>query len=489
MLLALALALAAGALAGWLTPRGPLSQLAGLLTIVGGLAVGLAGGYLMRSRWALLALPLAFVAALELARLGVEGPTVDGIVFSAYGAIAFVTGRGVIALVALLPMLLGAALGAARARREDGAEPERHGASRLGLYGRRAFAVLGGLLVVLLAVGIARPADTDPITGPDGEPLPGSVAELTEVEIGGNELDLMIRGTDRDSPVLLYLAGGPGGTELGAMRNHLEGLEERFVVVTWDQRGSGKSYDELSPAGTLTFASAIEDTIELTEHLRERFGEERIYLIGQSYGSLLGIAAADLRPELYEAFIGTGQMVSPRATDRIFYADTLEWARENGEEGLVEHLEEIGPPPYDSILDYEAVAAREPDVYPFDRTGNSEGRGGFSENLFVEEYTLLEQIHNLAAFIDTYSALYPHLQDVDLRESTTELDVPVFLIQGEHEARGRAEPARQWFRRLEAPTKELIVIEGAGHRPLFQEPERFLEAIDEVLARTGSRGP
>jgi proline iminopeptidase len=294
-------------------------------------------------------------------------------------------------------MVLGGALGAGIARRSTEGPPARHGRARAGLYARRVVAALAGVGLVVLAVAIARPASTDPILGADGDPLAGSIAELTRVQIGGHDLAMMIRGDSSKDPVLLFLAGGPGGTELGAMREHLAALEQDFVVVTWDQRGTGKSYGELDPTSTLTPEGAVSDTIEVTNYLRDRFGKEKIYLVGQSWGTILGVLAVQQRPELYRALVGAGQMVSPLETDRIFYRDTLEWAREKGDAGLVDTLTEIGPPPYESILDYEPALSYEHEVYPYDHSRNSEGEGGFSENLFVEEYTLLEQTTSAAS--------------------------------------------------------------------------------------------
>ena len=461
-----------GLLGGWWTPRGPITAGEGLSAMGISLLLGAGAGLVTRSRWAMLLAPVAFVTALELARLGTDGPTVDGLHASTYGAIAFVVGRGVHGLLTVVPMVLGGALGAGLARRIAG---ENRG-GRLGRYARRAVAGLVAVGLILLGVAVARPAKTDPIPGP------GSVAELTRVEIGGRPLAMMIRGERVENPVLLFLAGGPGGTELGAMRRHLAALERDFVVVTWDQRGTGKSYGEIDPTSTLTLERVVSDTIEVTEYLRDRFGREKIYLVGQSWGSTLGVLAVQRRPELYHAFVGTGQMVSQRETDRLFYRDTLAWARANGHDDVAERLSAIGPPPYASILDYEPALSYEHEVYRYDHSPNAEGEGGFSENLFVEEYTLLEQIHNLGGFLDTFSALYPQLQGIDFRTDATALDVPVYLVQGGHEARGRDVLAREWFEQLRAPVKRLIEIEPAGHRPPFEQPARFHAAMTEIAA-------
>jgi len=486
---AFGVAAGAAAILSLLMPRGPITATEALTTMAAGLLVGVTGGLTMRSRWAMLVAPLAFVAVYELVRLGTDGPTVDGIHFSMYGLIALVVGRGVHGVLVLLPILGGAALGAGLARRIEGPR-HRRGWARAGLYVRRGVAALVGVGLVVLAVMIARPATTDPILGPDGEPLAGSIAELTRVEIGGHDLAMMIRGNSSDSPVLLFLAGGPGGSELGAMRRHLEALEQDFLVVTWDQRGTGKSYSEIDPTSTLTLDRAVSDTVEVTNYLRDRFGKDKVYLVGQSWGSILGVLAVQQHPELYRAFVGTGQMVSPRETDRIFYRDTLAWARQTGNSDLVATLTDIGPPPYETILPYESALSYEHDVYPYDHSRNSEGEGGFSENLFVEEYTLLEQVHNLGAMMDTFSVLYPQLQQIDFRVDATELDVPVYLVQGRHEAGGRAELADEWFAQLRAPSKQLIALDTSGHRPLFEQPQQFREVMTEtVLAETSTDRP
>lgn len=472
-----------GAIAGWWTPRGPLTTGQAIWSIVLSLGVGALAGLLMRSRWAMLVAPVAFAVVFELVRLGTDGPTVDGIEFTDYGMFAFAVGRGFHALVSLLPLAYGAALGAGMARQIAPAEATvAHPRRRIA---RRVVAVAAGVGLVAFAIGLARPAQTDPIVDEAGEEIQGSIAELTTVDIGGHDLAMMIRGHSVDNPVLLFLAGGPGGSELGAMRNHLPELEEHFTVVTWDQRGTGRSYDELDPTDTLTLESSIDDTIEVTQYLRDRFGQDRIYVAGQSWGTTLGVLAVQERPELYEAYIGTGQMVSQVATDRIFYQDTLSWARANDKGDLVEELEEIGPPPYDDILHYEPALTHEQDVYPYDHSPNAEGAGGFSENFFVEEYALIDQVHLIGAFLDTFSVLYPQLQDIDFRETATEFEVPMFFVQGAHEADGRAELFDEWYPMIDAPIKELAVLDTSGHRPLWEQPDEFVDfMVDTVLART-----
>lgn len=472
--------------AGIWTPRGPLTTFEVLVAMVVGLVVGAGAGVATRRRWSMLLAPAVFAAVFELVRLGAVGPTVDAPAFSTYGVLALAVGRGFHGLVALTPMVLGAALvnvfgphAGTGARADDGT------GARAGGSATRGVTIVATLAVLAVAVLVARPASTEPIVDRDGEPVAGSVAELTTVRVGDHDLGLMIRGHSTDNPVVLFLAGGPGGSERGAMRNHLQELERTFTVATWDQRGTGTSYPALDPTDTLTLDEQVEATLEVTDHLRDRFDQDRIYLLGQSWGSTLGVLAVQKAPERYAAFVGVGQMVSQLATDRIFYEDTLAWARRTGDDRLAEKLRSIGPPPYVDMLDYETALSYEHEVYPYDHSANSEGQGGFSENFIVPEYTLTDQVHLLGAFMDTFAVLYPQLQEIDFRETATRFEIPMFFVQGAHEADGRAEPFDEWYPMVSAPTKDLVVLGTSGHRPMFEQPDEFVRYMnDTVLART-----
>ena len=485
----LALPAAYGVLAGVWTPRGPLTTFEALSAMVLALVTGVGVGVALRSRWAMLLGPVVFMGVFELMRIGLSGATVDGIhLGSAYGLMALSLGRGVHALLAVLPMVLGACLGAALVRRRSQMTREGGARAGIGLWSRRAVVAVTGVAVLALAVLLAQPASTAPVVDADGDVVPGSVAELTEVDVGEHDLAMMIRGESTENPVLLFLAGGPGGSELGAMRRHSEGLEKDFVVATLDQRGTGRSYDELDPTETLTLDEAVADVVAVTEHLRDRFDEPKVYLVGQSWGTTLGVLAVQERPDLFHAYVGVGQMVSQTATDRIFYEDTLAWAREEERTDLVATLEENGPPPYDDVLAYEAALSHEMEMYPYDHGPNSEGSGQMGENILVEEYSLLDKLHIFAATLDVFSVLYPQLEDIDFREQAARLDVPVYLAQGRHEAPGRQLLAEEWFASLDAPAKELTYFETSGHRPLWEQPEEFQDLMDRVLAETDPTG-
>jgi pimeloyl-ACP methyl ester carboxylesterase len=449
-------------------PRGPVDAGSGLALMVTGLLLGALAGLVLRRRRAVLVVLLAHIVAYELVRLPVDGPVVDGIrLDSTYGVIGFVTGRLFDGVLLGLPALVGVLYGAGTARRWAGAAHA--GVPRRVLAGVLAVAVLG------FAVLVAQPASTAPIPGPDG------VAELATLRIGGHDQTVMLRGRSDRAPVLLYLAGGPGGTDLGAMRLFGEQLESDFVVATWDQRGTGTSYGALDPTSTLTLEQAVADTAELAEVLRDRFDQDRIYLVGNSYGTLLGVLAAQQRPDLFAAYVGTGQMVSPVETDRMFYADTLDWARRHGDDALADTLLRNGPPPYTDFYPYEA-ALRHGHAWHDDPAFDPSGE--MPANLFVDEYDLVQKVRALPATADTFAVLYPQLQGIDFRTQATQLQVPVYVVSGEFEARGRIGPAREWFDVLAAPDKRWIELPDSGHRPHFEQPDAFAAAMRTVLSET-----
>ena len=475
--LATASVLAFALLSAHFAPRGPVTSTQALVTMVVALAVGLIVGAVTGGRWALVLAPTAFVAVFALARIGAWGPTVDAPAsFGLLHIVSFLLGRAPHGLLAVAPMVLGGLVGLAVA--------PRLGVTVSPPLGAGGWIAGSALAIVLTTVGVvvARPATTAPILGGDGRVVPGSVAELTIAGIGGKAQAIMIRGRSTALPVLLHLAGGPGGTDIGAMRLDT-GLEQHFVVATWDQRGTGKSYPAFEPAATLTLEQVVADTIEVTEYLAARFGHDRIYIAGQSWGTIPATLAVQRRPDLYHALIGTGQMVDIRETDRLFYEDTLAWARSRGDTTLVARLEAMGPPPYaEPISSYPVIVGPERQLNPYPEF---DGRTEMTATIWAPEFSVMESLGAVRGLADTYARLYPQLQELDLRQRVPALEVPVWLVMGAHEARGRAEPARTWFESLKAPEKHWVVFEASGHRANVERPAEYARLLAEIKAATG----
>jgi proline iminopeptidase len=476
LLVAAGVVVTSALLVGWLMPRGPVTSTQALATVALGLLVGAVAGWSTRSRWALLLTPAVFLVAFEVARARVDGPTVDAPrLGDLYGVLTLLAGRGVDAVLMLLPLVVGVGLGLAYARR-SGRLPARTG----GGWPGRVLLAVGVVAVLALVGGLLRPASTEAVTDAAGEEVPGSVAELVPVEVGGHEQWLMLRGVSADAPVLLYLEGGPGGTGIGRMRQSGEDLEQDFVVATWDQRGTGKSVSALEPRDTLTLEGMVQDTLEVTAYLQERFDEERVYLVGSSWGTVLAVLAAQRSPESFHAVVGTGQMVDPFETDELMYAQSVADAGARGDAGHAATLREMGPPPYEDTLDYPVAIASNPAWSAFPGGEDYNPASEYPASLFVAEYTLVEQLRGMAAIAETYDVLYPQLEGVDFRRDVPRLDVPVYVVAGAYEAPGRDVLAQEWVDGLEAPVAEYVVFEQSGHNPNFHEPGRFADLMARV---------
>lgn len=340
------------------------------------------------------------------------------------------------------------------------------------------------LFVGALLVGITqRTASTPAIRDASGNVMDGSIAELLQVELNGRKEWISIRGQSVEKPLLLFLAGGPGGSQMAAVRHDLAELEEHFVVVNWDQPGSGKSYGVIARK-ELTTDDYVKDGYALTKYLCDRFGQEKIYLLGESWGSALGIFMAAQHPEAYHAFIGTGQMVDFVETEIIDYNLAMELARQAGDDSLVSTLEGNGPPPYEgkdvtwksaAYLNYlSGIMARNPDIR----------NGGFNtwRDLGSSEYGLLDKVNYMLGIVNTFNHVYPQLYSVDLRDTYHSLQIPVYFFLGRHDINAPIALAEEYFELLDAPHKEIVWFEHSGHNPWINESDKFVDEVVRVTA-------
>ncbi|MGL9749015.1 hypothetical protein IGI50_002980 [Enterococcus sp. DIV0170] len=312
-----------------------------------------------------------------------------------------------------------------------------------------------------------------------------SIAELREVRLNGRKEWVSIRGENRDKPLLLFLAGGPGGSQLAATRYELAELEKNFVVVNWEQPGAGKSYSAIVKK-QLTPEIYVKDGTALVRSLLKEFQQEKLYLMGESWGSALGVFMVKERPELYHAFMGTGQMVAFEETEKIDYALAMKLAKENGDQKVVDTLLKNGEPPYygkavtvksSAYLNYLSQAmAKNPEIQ----------NAGFAtlRDLSAKEYGLLDKVNYLRGILQTFNHVYPQLYGIDLRKDYPKLEVPVYFLLGKHDLNAPTSLVEDYYEKLEAPEKEIIWFEHSGHNPWMNEPERFVEVVQQLAERT-----
>ncbi len=334
------------------------------------------------------------------------------------------------------------------------------------------------IMTVALVLTSQLTASTPKIVDENGKRLENSIAELTRVELNGHKQWISLRGQDKDKPVLLFLAGGPGGSQMAAARHELAALEKYFVVVNWDQPGSGKSYYSRK-INRLSIETYIQDGYAITQYLKNRFLQDKIYLVGESWGSALGIFLADRFPDSYHGFIGTAQMINFTETEKLDYAKAMEIACKNGNEKIVQKLEENGVPPYYGknitwkiavYLNYlSAYMARNPEI-------NNPGYSTIRD-IASSEYGLLDKINFARGIINTFNHVYPQLYEINMITDYPKIDIPVYFFLGRHDINAPGSFVEKYVEVLDSPHKEIVWFEHSGHSPWINERDRFVKEV------------
>ena len=332
----------------------------------------------------------------------------------------------------------------------------------------------------------SSPGKPTPFLDKDGNPLAGSISEKNHVTIHGVEQGMFIKSKDVTHPVLLFLHGGPGMPEYFLTQSYPTGLEEDFTVVWWDQRGAGLSYNAGIPPETMTVEQLVADTLAVTNYLRNRFGQDKIYLMGHSGGSFIGILAVARAPGLYHAYIGMGQMTYQLESERLAYEYALAQFREHGNMRMVRKLERA-PVTGTSPLPPSWLAVRDDVMHGLGigttRDMKSVITGIFLPSWRFREYTLGEKVNLWRGKFFSQNMLRDKMFAIDLTQQVTALDLPVYFFHGRYDYTCSYTKAKAYFEQLKAPLKGFYTFEQSAHSPLFEEPGKVRDILQEdVLA-------
>jgi pimeloyl-ACP methyl ester carboxylesterase len=354
-------------------------------------------------------------------------------------------------------------------------------------------AVLAILLTILAAVLINSPGKPQPLKDENGNVISGSISEKTWVEIGGITQGMFIRSENPENPVILYVHGGPGNPMLQFIEylETSERLEKYFTVCYWDQRGSGMTYSNSSDISAMTVEQMVEDTNEVTEYLKSRFGQDKIYILGHSWGSYLSVKTIEKYPEDYLAYVGIGQTVNFAESDRLSYEYMLNHAKEINDTDIIEKLEKFDPNTEDfpmiqeegHELDYLIVRTEALEKYGIGRLHQGVSLSDMLKAFLVfKGYTLSEKIDWFLGSDYSMIHLFPPLQKVNLFESSSKFEIPVYIVMGEYDYMTSRVLAEKYLDAIEAPKKEFFLFENSAHSPNMEEPEKFVEVFRKIAA-------
>jgi pimeloyl-ACP methyl ester carboxylesterase len=339
--------------------------------------------------------------------------------------------------------------------------------------------VLAFAAPVLLTLATACAVHTAPFLDNRGLRIPGSVAAMTDAVIGGVEQRLWFRGVDVENPAVILLHGGPGASEAALFRHFNSDLENEFLMVYWEQRGTGRSYRASIPVESMTLDQFVRDLDEVVDLVRARFDKERVVLLGHSWGSAVGLLYAARHPAKVAAYIGVGQVADMREGERLSYEFALREARRRSHDDATKALERIGAPPHTVS---EMLTSRK----WVERFG-----GSFHANLSTGKLIWAALRTDEANLIDllrfgrgnrfSLEHLWGEFRQFAFDDRLTRFKMPIVFMLGRHDWQVPAVLAARYFERIDAPAKRLVWFEHSAHNPPFEEPERFNQAVLDAL--------
>ncbi|MFB4158838.1 alpha/beta fold hydrolase [Geomicrobium sp. JSM 1781026] len=305
------------------------------------------------------------------------------------------------------------------------------------------------------------------------------------VEIDGHEHGMIIEGTDKENPILLFVHGGPGFPEYPLMAAEKLAWLEDVTVCYWDQPGAGMSYNPKTQ-GELSIDRYVKDCLAITKHVKQQWKREKIYLFGHSWGSMIACLTAYAHPEHFHALITSGQMGRHRESTK----DTLKFlersAAVRGEHGVVKRVKKVK---VDDTLhenaDYRMLLGK------VNKYGGGMKKSGYSNtNSLVDimkcrAYTLRERMNILPGAALTYKQVGKEMMDVDVAERTKRFEMPVYIMHGRYDYQTSLLEAERFFEKIDAPHKDFHVFENSAHTPFIEEQDKFIQLFQQILQNDG----
>lgn len=300
------------------------------------------------------------------------------------------------------------------------------------------------------------------------------ISEEQFIPINGLEQWITIKGV-RSKPVILFLHGGPGSVMSPYSDNLYKELEKDFVIVNWDQRGAARTFgqhapDELTPsylqANPLTVEQMASDGIQVSEYLIKHLGKQKIILFGTSWGAVLGVTMATKRPDLYYAYVGHSQLVTPD-DDLLLYHNVYKLSQQNNDQESLKILDDLGLPPYDKarsvgklfkvVKKYEkANSTPAPSTWFVEAPGYNNSKDSLNREL-GDDYSFVNFVGDKQLGVKSMRATIHFL------ENNLQFKIPVYFIQGEYDLLTSKEKTTNYFNKLQAPKKEYFLLPTAAH--------------------------
>jgi pimeloyl-ACP methyl ester carboxylesterase len=314
---------------------------------------------------------------------------------------------------------------------------------------------------------------------------PNGVQETYKTRIGGIDQWINVRGQNRDNPIILFVHGGPASPLMPTIWQFQRPIEEFFTVVNYDQRGAGRTLGEADPesiSDTIHIATYVDDAIEVAEHIRAKYGQRKLILMGHSWGTIVGMGAALKRPDLFHAYVGIGQVINVRENERISFDYALETSRAHHNTQAVKELEAIAPyPGHIPITRDRIVTARTWAQYYGGLTAYRASSDYFydaprlSPEYAPEDVCSVDEGNRFSL-----GRILPEFLAVDYSQ-VHDFPIPVVMFMGRHDYTTPSVPTGQWLDRLKAPYKQGVWFENSSHMIPWEEPGKVLLSLMQYV--------
>ncbi|MBM0108125.1 alpha/beta hydrolase [Steroidobacter sp. S1-65] len=312
---------------------------------------------------------------------------------------------------------------------------------------------------------------------------PTGVQESYKASIGGIEQWITVRGQDRANPVILFVHGGPASPLTPTLWQFQRPLEEYFTMVTWDQRGAGKTFVSNAPepvADTIHIPRYVDDAIEIAEHVKKRYGKSKLILMGHSWGTVVGMHAALKRPDLFHAYVGIGQVINVRDNEALSFEHGLQQARLHDNQEALKELQSIAPYPGNQPLRRERIvlARKWAQFYGGMSAYRETSRYFFRAGRLSPEYSAADVCAIDQGNVFTLEKILPEFLQVDFK-GVRKFPIPVVMFMGRHDYTTPSQPTEAWLNKVSAPNKKGVWFERSSHMIPWEEPGKMLVSLLE----------
>ena len=310
--------------------------------------------------------------------------------------------------------------------------------------------------------------------------FPDGIDSLEAVSIGGIDQWIEVRGQSVNNPILLFIHGGPGSAFMPIARAFQQPWEKYFTIVQWDQRGAGKTYTSNSKdvqRRTISMDRMNADTVDMVNYLRNRFQRDKIFVLGHSWGSIVGLTLAHDHPELLYAYIGVGQATDGWQNEAVLYKETLDEARRVHNDEATRQLAAIAPYPSANVTFRQVRIVRQWSGILIGPKADGDSVMGMQAILLAPEYSLLNDLDWFRGQLFSVDMLLPSMEKMNLADMGYDYRVPIFFWEGKHDPYTPSSLAKELFDRIRDPDKHFEWFENSGHFPFVEEPAKFTDAL------------